>query len=97
MSIAHAVAFVNMFFISIFCPRLCLFAEYASPVKEVIFPVMRGFFGRCGLTKRGDSDKMIKENKASERSTPPFFIIRSLADWRMSYEINLAHTGRSAL
>ena len=73
MSIAHAVAFVNMFFISIFCPRLCLFAEYASHVKEVIFPVMRGFFGQCGLTKRGDSDKMIRENKASERSTPPVF------------------------
>ena len=87
---------MSIYFFGVFltAPR-GLFAEYASYAKEVIFTV-RELFSLFGLTKLGDSDKMIKENKASECR------LRLSAGYAHSqigerYEVNLAHTGRPAL
>lgn len=61
MSIAHVRMFVNIFFAVFRTALRGLFAEYASPVKEVIFYRERELFGLFGLTNSTDSDKMIKE------------------------------------
>ena len=53
-------------------------------------------FDPFGLTKLGDSDKMIKENKASE-CRPRLSYDTLTRRLENNYEINLAHTGRPAL
>ena len=98
MSIAHARMFVNMFF-TVCRAALCdLFAEYANSAKGVIFYGERELFGLFGLTNSADSDKMIEETRRVRRQRRSLSCRgRHISQNGEEYEVNLAHTGRSAL
>ena len=73
-----------------------LICRIREPCKRGDFSRDARLFDPFGLTKLGDSDKMIKENKASE-CRPRLSYDTLTRRLENNYEINLAHTGRPAL